>query len=203
MISGTRFISLFASLLVAAGSGHSHHWTFERATVGKLPQRLQQEVGKWAVIESEGNHFLAQLAANPDKVFNLVLVPETHVRNVDLSVRLKAIAGRFDQGGGLIWRAKDKDNYYVARYNPLEDNFRVYKVEGGKRTMFKNADVPHSPGWHTLRVTMTEKHIECFYDGKKYLECDDATFKHAGMIGLWSKADAQSYFDNLQLEAVE
>jgi hypothetical protein len=203
MLSTTRLISLIAAMLLAAGSGHSHRWMFERATVGKLPQGFQQEVGKWAVIESEGNHFLAQLAANPDKVFNVVLVPETHVRNVDLGVKLKAIAGKFDQGGGLIWRANDKDNYYVARYNPLEDNFRVYKVEGGKRTMFKNADIPHSPGWHTLRVTMQEKHIECFYDGKKYLECDDATFAHAGMIGLWSKADAQSYFDDVQLEASE
>ena len=148
---------------------------------------------------ADGRKVLAQQEKNPDKVFNVALVTGTHAKDVDLSVKLKAVAGELDQGGGLIWRAKDKNNYYVARYNPLEDNYRVYKVQGGKRTMFKNADIPHTPGWHILRVTMQGEHIECFYDGKKYLDCSDSTFPEAGMIGLWSKADAQSYFDDLTL----
>jgi hypothetical protein len=184
-----------------AGGGGDVTWTFERDTVGKSPAKFQEQVGKWRVVEAEGRKVLAQQAESPDKVFNVVLETEVHPRDVDLSVKLKALAGKLDQGGGLIWRAKDKSNYYIARYNPLEDNFRVYKVERGKRTMFKNADIPHTPGWHTLRATMRGNHIECFYDGKKYLECDDATFADAGMIGLWSKADAQSYFSDLQLKA--
>jgi len=176
-------------------------WTLERDSVGKVPAGFQEEVGKWRVVEAEGKKILAQQAESPDKVFNVVLETDVHPQDIDLSVKLKPVAGKLDQGGGLIWRAKDKKNYYVARYNPLEDNFRVYKVERGKRTMFKNADIPHTPGWHTLRVTMRGNHIECFYDGKKYLECEDATFPDAGMIGLWSKADAQSYFSDLQLKA--
>jgi hypothetical protein len=152
---------------------------------------------------ADGQNFLAQEAKSPDKVFNVVLVPGSRAQDLELSVKFKALAGNDDQGGGLIWRAKDKNNYYIARYNPLEDNFRVYKVERGKRTMFKNADIPHTPGWHTLRVTMRGAHIECCYDGKKYLECDDGTFPEAGMIGLWSKADAQSYFDDLTLTRFE
>jgi Prokaryotic N-terminal methylation motif len=126
-----------------------------------------------------------------------------HPRRAFTLIELLVVIANDDQGGGLIWRAKDKNNYYIARYNPLEDNFRVYKVERGKRTMFKNADIPHTPGWHTLRVTMRGTHIDCFYDGKKYLECDDTTFPDTGMIGLWSKADAQSHFDELTLRVPE
>jgi len=198
--AGLIVAGLLAGVQFAHGGGEVT-WTFEPDSVGKVPAGFQEEVGKWRVVEAEGKKILAQQAESPDKVFNVVLVTDVHPVNVDLSVKLKPVAGKLDQGGGLIWRAKDKKNYYIARYNPLEDNFRVYKVERGKRTMFKNADIPHTPGWHTLRVTMRGNHIECFYDGKKYLECDDATFPDAGMIGLWSKADAQSYFSDLQLKA--
>jgi hypothetical protein len=118
---------------------------------------------------------------------------------VDLSVRVKAVAGELDQGGGVIWRAVDKNNYYIARYNPLEDNFRVYKVEGGKRTQFQSAKVPGDKSWHVLRVTMVGAKITCYLDGTKYLEAEDSTFPAAGKIGLWSKADAQSDFDNLSV----
>jgi hypothetical protein len=122
------------------------------------------------------------------------------MKNVDLSVKMKAIAGREDQGGGLAWRAKDaKKNYYVARYNPLEDNYRLYKVEMGRRNQNQSADLPHSDGWHTLRVTMEGDHIQCFYDGKLFLEAKDPTFPGPGKIGLWPKADARSHFDDLKV----
>lgn len=175
-------------------------WDFADGEVSKLPQGFKTEVGSWAVASDGDNQVLAQSAKNPNSVFNLVFVAGTNYQDVDLSVRLKAVEGNDDQGGGLVWRGRDKGNYYLARYNPLEDNYRLYKVEKGKRIMFKNADIKAQPGWHTLRVTMKGEHIECFYDGKKYLEVDDRTFPDAGMIGLWSKADAQSYFDDLTLD---
>src|SRR3984893_5959095 len=195
--AGLIVASVLAGAQFASG-GDDVTWTFERDTVGKVPAGFQQEVGKWRVVEAEGRKVLAQQAESPDRVFNVVLATDVHPRDVDLSVKLKAVAGKLDQGGGLIWRAEGKSKYYVAPHQPLGGHLRVYKVERRKRTMFKNADIPHTPGWHTLRVTMVGKHIECFYDGKKYLECDDATFPDAGMIGLWSKADAQSYFSDLQ-----
>ena len=126
-----------------------------------------------------------------------MLVDGTQFKEVDLSVRLKAVAGELDQGGGVVWRAKDKNNDYIARYNPLEDNFRVYKVEGGKGTQFASAKVSGDKEWHTLRVTMVGARITCYLDGTKYLEAEDSTFPDAGKVGLWSKADAQSYFDDL------
>jgi hypothetical protein len=183
-----------------AGDGPKRTWTFDDETTGQIATGFTNEVGEWKVAESDSGKALAQTAKNPNSVFNITLVSGTNAKDVELTVRLKAIAGEIDQGGGLVWRAKDKQNYYLARYNPLEDNFRVYKVVDGKRTLLQNADIQHTPGWHTLKVEMDDDHIECSYDGKKYLDVKDTTFAGPGKIGLWSKADAQSQFDDLMLE---
>ena len=66
-------------------------------------------------------------------------------------------------------------------------------------SLLQNADIAHTAGWHTLRGTMEGNHVQCYYDGKKYLDVKDATFPEAGKIGLWTKADAQSQFDDLTL----
>jgi hypothetical protein len=172
-------------------------WGFDWDEPGKIAKGFTAEVGTWEVVADGQNQVLAQKAKNPDDTFNVALVSDAHFRDVDISVRLRAVEGELDQGGGVVWRARDKDNYYIARYNPLEDNFRVYKVEKGKRTQFRSADVPGDRQWHMLRVTMTGSRITCYLDGKKHLEADDSTFPEAGRIGLWSKADARSYFDDL------
>jgi len=176
-------------------------WNFDADNVGSLPKSFTKEVGEWKVIADptapSRPNVLAQLAKNSGSTFNLTLIADTNYKDVDLSVKMKAIAGREDQGGGLIWRAKDAKNYYVARYNPLEDNYRVYKVHKGRRSQLQSADIKHSEGWHSLRVTMEGDHIQCYYDGKKYLDVKDSTFPESGRIGLWTKADAQSHFDDL------
>jgi hypothetical protein len=174
-------------------------WTFDDDASGQIAKGFTNEVGQWSVVASDKGKALAQSAKNPNAVFNITLISDTNAKDVDLSVRMKAVAGETDQGGGLVWRAADAKNYYLARYNPLEDNYRLYRVVGGKRTLIQNVDIAHSDGWHTLRVTMTGDQITCYYDGKKYLESKDSTFTGAGKIGLWSKADAQSQFDDLTL----
>jgi hypothetical protein len=196
--AGFVLTGLLASTL-CAGDQAKRMWTFDDETPGASARGFTNEVGKWAVVTSDSGKALAQSARNPNSVFNVVLAGDTNAREVDLSVRMKAIAGEYDQGGGLVWRVRDVKNYYLARYNPLEDNYRAYKVVNGKRTLLQNADIAHTAGWHTLRVTMTGDHIQCSYDGKKYLDVKDATFPEAGKIGLWSKADAQSQFDDLSL----
>lgn len=143
------------------------------------------------------------MAKNSGSTYNIALLSDTTFGDVDLSVKMKAIAGEEDQGGGLVWRAKDAQNYYIARYNPLEENYRVYKVENGRRTQFQSATVKLTPGWHLLRVTMKGDHIQCYLDSKVYLDVRDPTFSKAGQIGLWSKADAQSYFDDLVVSEPE
>jgi len=172
-------------------------WNFESDLPGKIAKGFTGEVGTWEVVRDGENQVLAQKAMNSDSTFNLALVGDTHLADVDLRVRMKAVAGETDRGGGLVWRAKDRDNYYIARYNPLEDNFRVYKVQAGKRTQFQSAKIKGDTNWHTLRVVMKGAKITCYLDETKYLEVEDSTFPDAGKVGLWSKADAQSYFDDL------
>jgi hypothetical protein len=184
-----------------AGDDAIRTWTFDDDETGAIAKGFTNEVGEWKVAPSDKGKALAQSAKNSNSVFNVALITDTSATDVDLSVRMKAIAGEHDQGGGLIWRAKDSKNYYLARYNPLEDNYRLYHVVNGKRTLIQNVDITHSEGWHILRVTMTGDKIACYYDDKKYIDAKDSTITESGKIGLWSKADAQSQFDDLTLGA--
>lgn len=194
------FLSACVSFSTAA-QNKTKSWNFDAEKAGAIAAGFTNEVGEWKVVADNSApskpNVLAQLAKNERPVFNVALASETSYMNVDIAVKFKAIAGVIDQGGGLVWRARDSKNYYIARYNPLENNFRVYKVEAGRRTQLGTSEIKGSEGWHILRVKMTGDHIECSYDGKKYLEVNDSTFKEAGKIGLWTKADAQTHFDDL------
>jgi hypothetical protein len=197
-------VTLLAGLTAYAGDEEKKTWTFDKDTPGAVPKGFSPAVGEWSVVSAAEGNVLAQSASNANPVFNVVLVDDTHAKDVDLTVKIKAVAGERDQGGGLVWRAKDAKNYYIARYNHLEDNYRVYKVVDGTRSApFQNADIKHHDGWTTIRVTMKGDHIQCFYDGKKYLDVRDPTFTGPGKIGLWSKADARSQFDQLTLKDVD
>jgi hypothetical protein len=199
LTSGGLMLGAILSGPLYAADDAKRTWSFDDEATGQIAKGFTNEVGQWSVVASDSGKALAQSAKNPNAVFNITLISDTSAKDVDLSVRMKAVAGETDQGGGLVWRARDAKNYYLARYNPLEDNYRLYKVVDGKRTLIQNVDITHSEGWHTLRVTMTGDQITCFYDGKKSLEARDTIFPGAGKIGLWSKADAQSQFDDLTL----
>jgi hypothetical protein len=182
-------VTVLAGVAAYGGDGLKETWTFEDDTPGAVPKGFTPAVGEWTVVSTGEGKVLAQSARNADPVFNVALVDDTQARDVDLSVRLKAFAGELDQGGGLVWRARDAKNYYVARFNHLEDNFRVYKVVDGVRSRpFQNADVKHHDGWTTLRVTMKGDHIECYLDGKKHLDVRDVTFPGAGKIVSFRRA---------------
>ena len=181
----------------------SKMWTFETDIVGVTALGFTPYVGKWQIRVNKkapsGDHVFAQLMENSRSSYNVVLFDGGSFQNIDLSVKLKSVAGRIDLGGGPVWRAKDENNYYIARYNPLEQNFRVYKVVEGQRSQLQSATIKQTPGWHEVRVTMEGARIMCYYDGKLYLDVQDSTFKGPGQIGLWTKADAQTYFDDLTL----
>jgi hypothetical protein len=181
----------------------TREWNFDSDKTGESASGFTTEVGEWKVVADESApsrpNVLAQTAKSEKPVYNIALVKDVTARDVDISVRFKAVAGSIDRGGGVVWRARDAKNYYITRYNPLEENFRVYKVVDGKRTELGSADIEKQEGWHTVRATMSGDRIECFYDGKKHLEVTDGTFAEAGRIGLWTKADAQTHFDDLTL----
>jgi 3-keto-disaccharide hydrolase len=114
-----------------------------------------------------------------------------------VEVKFKAIAGREDQAGGLVWRARDANHYYVARANALEDNVTIYDTVNGRRTERKRASLKVAPNqWHTLRVDFQANHFIVSFNGRKALEWDDGTFPDAGMVGIWTKADSVTMFDD-------
>ncbi len=195
-------ILLGTQIISGSPAGFDGPADFEKERPGKLAEGYVETAGRWEIVDDGGNKVFAQLAKSPDAAFNVALRDST-VRNIDASVRLRAVAGELDRGGGIVWRARDLKNYYIARYNPLENNFRVYKVQDGKRTQFATADVPGDGRWHTLRVTMFDDKIACYLDGKKYLDAVDSTFARPGMYGLWTKSDARTYFDDFSVKAYE
>jgi hypothetical protein len=193
---------ILAAVSFAAQKGKMS-WNFDADKIGAIAKGFTNAVGKWEIVADNTApskpNALAQLAKNSDPTFNITLVNNTSYMDVDITVKMKAIAGSTDQGGGIVWRAKDAKNYYVARFNPLEDNYNLYRVVNGRRSEIKGSKARSTPGWHSLRVTMIGDHIMCYLDGKKYLDAKDSTFKEAGKIGMWTKSDAQSHFDDLEV----
>ena len=120
-----------------------------------------------------------------------------------VEVKFKPISGKEDQAGGLVWRWKDRDNYYVARANALEDNVSLYYTQNGSRRTLKYVDAP-VPGntWHTLRVEFSGKEIRVLLGGKAYIEMEDDHIAGAGAVGVWTKADSVTLFDDFSYGAL-
>ena len=119
-----------------------------------------------------------------------------------VEVKMKPVSGREDQAGGVVWRWKDGDNYYVARANALENNVSLYHTNNGKRNTIKYVDAPVAGGkWHTLRVEFAGTRIRVIFDGVTRIELDDAHIAGAGAVGLWTKADSVTLFDDFSYAA--
>src|SRR2546423_104746 len=107
-----------------------------------------------------------------------------------VEVRFKPLTGREDRAGGLVWRWKDGDNYYVARANALENNVSLYYTQNGKRNTIAYADAPVTAGrWHVLRVEFSGERIAVTLDGKLHIQRSDAHIGGPGAVGVWTKAD--------------
>jgi hypothetical protein len=114
-----------------------------------------------------------------------------------VQVRFKPVAGREDQAGGVVWRWQDGDHYYVARANALENNVSLYITEGGTRRTIRYRDAPVAGNaWHVLRVEFKGTQIRVLLDGKAYIEETDARLGRAGRVGVWTKADSVTLFDD-------
>jgi hypothetical protein len=132
--------------------------------------------------------------------------------DMDLSVRFKPVSGSGDRAAGLVWRYRDAENYYIVRANALENNVVLYKVEGGQRTDLplkgegrtygKKTPVP-SGAWSTLAVSVRGSRFEVVFNGAKLYEVEDATFAGPGRVGVWTKADSVTHFDDLTLTIVK
>lgn len=171
--------------------------------------------GEWVVkadptAPSQPN-VMAQMSADDTGYrFPLAIADEGSFQDLEISVRFKPVSGSGDQAAGLVWRLKDANNYYIVRANALEDNVVLYKVENGERTALplkgegrtygKKVKVPRGE-WSTLRVTAQGKLFTVYFNGERMYEVEDGTFKNAGKVGLWTKADSVTYFDDLRVIA--
>ena len=170
------------------------------------------EKPNWQIIDDNGNKVLAQLSSdNPNYHFNDIVFNNLELKNMELSVKMKGVEGSMDQGGGFIWRFTDANNYYVVRANPLEDNVVLYKVENGRRTDLAvvgkgrtyGVDVkPLGSDWNNLRLTVVDNLFSVFLNNEQIFQVEDNTFKNAGKIGLWTKADAVTYFDEFKVKSI-
>ena len=186
---------------------------FNKDDLGKLPNGWTSGVtgGKaegsvWKLEEDKdapgGPLVLSQTSKNPGSVFNVCICDEGKYKDLDISIAFKPREGKRDQGGGIIWRVQDKDNFYIVRMNPLENNFWLYRTVAGKRISLKRVPAKAERGkWHTMRVVMVGNKMQCYLNDKLMIEHTDDTFKEEGKIGLWSKADAQSSFSDVKVTA--
>lgn len=196
-----------------------HHWldkyqdNFDDVPPGTIPpgwqtaKELDAPGSEWEVIQDPthpDNHVLKQTSsAGANKQFN-ICVSNRRFQDAEISVDVTAVSGKIDQGGGLVWRYQDSQNYYIARWNPLEDNFRMYKVVDGVRTQLDTAQAPGDPSQpHNIRIIYVGRDLRGYFDGKLLLEAEDDQFPGWGNIGVWSKADAVTTFDNLRSRYTE
>ena len=120
-----------------------------------------------------------------------------------VEVKFKPLTGRSDQAGGVMWRWRDGNNYYVARANALENNVSLYYTENGRRKTIKYVDAPVAINqWHTFRVEFQGQSIRVLLDGKAYIALEDNHIGGAGSVGVWTKADSVTLFDDFAFGAL-
>ncbi len=159
--------------------------------------------GQWAVEDMagapSGKKVLVQRATRNE--FNVIVAPPGPYTDVDVSMKFKPISGREDASGGIVFRFNDAE-YYVVRANALEDNFRLYYYDRGRRELASaRVKAPALGQWHTVRVVALGDHMQAWLDGKLHLDLQDARFK-SGRVGLWTKADSITAFDDLIVRGV-
>lgn len=213
---------LTALLILLAGCTvptHGHRswtgWDFETESPGSLPAGWSEHsVGagttRWKLLQTASGRVLAQCASeNPNRHFNLIVNDSLHEKDITLTVRFRAVSGKHDQGGGFVWRYQDERNHYIVRANPLEDNVVLYKMENGVRTDLPLVGAGRTYGvkveglgkeWHTLQLHAWEDEFIVFLDGSELFRVRDRTFDEPGRVGLWTKADAVTWFDDFHIE---
>jgi len=195
-----------AAMLAAVAAADSVN--FDNATVGRPPAgwtatKTGSGDAKWTVEKDD----TAPSKPNVLKQSGVATYPvcikdDTSIKDGFVEVKFKPISGKEDQAGGVVWRLKDANNYYVARANALEDNVTIYDTVNGRRTERKRVNVKVVTNqWHTLRVEFQANHFVVRLDGKDALAWDDDTFKDAGKVGVWTKADSVTLFDDFSYSA--
>jgi hypothetical protein len=210
---GAALLSLVLACPVVAQSAAPgvKAFTFDSDAVGSPPAGFefartgQGAEEKWIVRadpDKPSNHVLVQESADPtDYRVPLAVVQDGTHKDVSLSVLARPVSGKVDQGFGMVWRYQDANNYYITRCNADEDNCTIYHTVAGHRRPFQNKRLKVARNtWHTLKLEAVGDHFVVWFDGTKVLDAKDGTFKDAGKVGLWTKADSVIQFDDFTIE---
>jgi Domain of Unknown Function (DUF1080) len=185
----------------AAPSAPSTAWTFDQDAAGSLPQGSDVFAGQWTVRAEPGApsapNALCQLG---NAEFPAIALSSTVYGDVVVTARFKPIAGRTDQAAGIVFRVQDKENYYILRANALEGNVNFYKYASGNRSDIKDGSAKVVSGqWQELKIEVTGDRMRGFLNGALVVETTDTTYK-AGRVGLWTKADSVTCFDDVSVK---
>lgn len=208
-------LALLAASLSGAQGRQETPLTFEDAPTGAPPPGFSFALTggghpvRWVVLEDPsapaGGKVLAETSQDRTSGrFPLVILEGFEARDVAISVHFRPISGTVDQAAGLTVRLRDPRNYYIARANALENNVRLYRVVNGRRTQFAGVDVPvPRDRWQSLGLRIESDRLLVTIDGRELFTATDRTFRGPGRVGLWTKADSLTHFDNLEVQALE
>ena len=194
---------MVALTVFAAQAARAETENFDAQQPGAVPPGWQAGVtgrgaARWEVRKDasapSAPHVLQQSGVGS---FPWIVRSGTSIEDGFVEVKFKALSGNEDQAGGVVWRWKDGDNYYVARANAAENNVSLYYTQGARRITLKYVDAPvPAQTWHLLRVEFSGKRIAVILNGKRYIELEDAHIAGPGAVGMWTKADSVTAFDD-------
>jgi hypothetical protein len=202
-----------ATLFFTGVSAMSNHAiSFESTQTGATPEGWTSTLTgsgdpKWTVENDETAPSKSRVLKQSGRAtYPLLLKDDSNIKDGFVEIKFKAVAGSQDRAAGVVWRAKDANNYYVTRANALEDNVVLYKTVNGVRSPLDivgrrggygtDVKVP-ADTWHSLRVDFSGSRFRVSFNGKQLFEVEDSTFADAGKVGLWTKADSVTVFDQI------
>jgi|SRR5262245_42279597 hypothetical protein len=193
-----RVVMLLVAALVATFAIASGETTTMKYDLGAENAKWRFVAGQWVRRPSGDRQVLAQTVET--QPWAVAVLEDKKFSDVDVSVRFRPVSGREDASGGIIFRARDGQNYLLVRANALENNFRLYTMVNGKRSTIASARVnePKLGMWHAIRVVARGPKVEAYLNGARLLEHEDKTFTD-GWVGLWTKADSVTEFADLEI----
>ena len=199
-------LMLITSLITSTGLADTIN--FDDAAPGAAPggwtaTKTGEGEAKWAIAKDDTAPSKPNvLKQSGEATYPVALKNDTSLKDGFVEVKFKPVSGEEDQAGGVIWRAKDADNYYIARANALENNVRIYHFVNGKRTQFNGVKLSVAANqWHTLRVNFSGNRFTVVFNGKELFTAEDDTHKDGGKVGVWTKADSVTLFDDFSYGA--
>jgi hypothetical protein len=197
------YASLLAALGFLSAAAQAETVNFDACPTGSPPPgwtatQTGKGDAKWQIVaDASAPSKPNVLKQSGEATFPVCIKNDTSLKDGFVQVKFKPLAGKEDMAGGVLWRCQDADNYYIARANALEDNVTIYHTIKGRRVAFKNVDTKVAPGvWHTLRVDFKGNQFTVTFNGKQVIQATDDTFSAPGKVGLWTKADSVTLFDD-------